>query len=216
MKQNAIGGAGRWYLGTKLELCTELIVFLCFLGRRNFRDLQQLRSTWKCWELLVLKCLSASQVSHIANYGISALSFVVNPGDNTQHQQRCRHVGWKWWTNRNLLNGPFQTFYIFILHEWCALKTMFVLLFCHNEIISLKELKKSPCQQMKPPWGGGFGTSPGRSPCPHTPGWMEMVTPRRCPHLVLQVHYPDWLRALGFKWACLEMWLAPVIFHFII
>lgn len=70
-------------MGTKLELCTELIVFLCFLGRRNLRDLQQLRSTWKCWELLVLKCLSASQVPHIANYGISALSFVVNPGENT-------------------------------------------------------------------------------------------------------------------------------------
>ncbi|KAK2536782.1 hypothetical protein Q9966_006117 [Columba livia] len=64
-------------------------------GRRNLRDLQQLRSTWKCWELSVLKCLSASQVPHIANYGISALSFVGNPGDNTQRQQRCRHVGWK-------------------------------------------------------------------------------------------------------------------------
>lgn len=43
----------------------------------------------------------------------------------------------------------------------------------------------------------------------------ENVNSKRSPPASLQqVYYPNWLTALGSKLACLEMWSAPVIFHF--
>lgn len=43
----------------------------------------------------------------------------------------------------------------------------------------------------------------------------ENVNSKRSPPSSLQqVYYPNWLTALGSKLACLEMWSAPVIFHF--